>query len=194
LGVAVRSNDCPRLQTVSPSGKGGTSHPRSGFLAGHPSGKSFPHPLRRKAQAVSSFPPHWWRRVRAAKPFHLHWWRRARADNFSPPHWWGRVRVGGKSVTSHPRSGFPDWQTVDWPAVPGRPIPLSLGKELGCGTRRRIGQGGFSRNGPRQLTGIDTPIRPFLLSDPASAASSDRLFLRERQNKSPVPAFRRKGW
>jgi hypothetical protein len=33
LGVAVRSNDCPRLQTVSPSGKGGTSHPRFGFPA-----------------------------------------------------------------------------------------------------------------------------------------------------------------
>jgi hypothetical protein len=30
------------------------------------------------------------------------------------------------------------------PAVRGRPIPLSLGKELGYGTRRRIGQRGYS--------------------------------------------------
>ena len=45
LGVAVRSNDCPRLQTVSPSGKGGTSHPRSGFPASRPFGKASPPSL-----------------------------------------------------------------------------------------------------------------------------------------------------
>jgi hypothetical protein len=66
----------------------------------------------------------------------------AKAANFSPPHWWGRARhhqffpsplVGeGRVGGNNSGSGR---QTVDWPAVPGRPIPLFQGKELGCGTR-----------------------------------------------------------
>jgi hypothetical protein len=63
----------------------------------------------------------------------------------------GEGRVGGVKaghmvcpclsiVSMAPRFGNADKQ----PAVPGRPIPLSFGKELGCGTRMRIGQGGDS--------------------------------------------------
>jgi hypothetical protein len=104
----------------------------------------FPSPLAGSASCHNFFPPHWWGRVRVggnkggSTPPCSGLPEGQVSGKSSPPHWWGRVRVGGKAGKP---SCFPDWQTVFQPAVPGRPIPLSFGKELGCGTRGRIGQG-----------------------------------------------------
>jgi hypothetical protein len=63
-------------------------------------------------------------------PFTFSGW--AKGNHFFPPHWRGMASAsifslptggggsgwGGKSGTSHLQLGFPDWQTIDWPAVP----------------------------------------------------------------------------